>query len=132
MSTPPITLPSQPSKSSKKSKIVKLKVSKEHLSTFGEKVPAIKAGDPKVKASSKTSSKPLPSNATVSSTIKSETETASSSKLGDGDDIQSPAKSTSEGNKKDPKPGEKREAGAGVEEDGKTKPKAPQRKRPKV
>ena len=132
MSTPPVTLSTQSSKSSKKIKIVKLKVSKEYLSTISEKVSATKIGELKVKASPKTSTKPLPSNATIPGAINSENESKSSAKVVEEDDVQSPNKSTSEGSKKDAKPGEKREAGAGVEEDCKTKPKAPQRKRPKV
>lgn len=130
VSTPPAALPMQSSKSSKNIKIVKLKVSKQLLASFVENVPVLKATETKAKASPKTPAKPLLSNAIVSkATVKSEIETTP---VGDGEETQFPGKSLSEGDKKNPKAGLKREAPASVDGDGKAKLKAPLRKRPKV
>ena len=131
VSTPPAALPSQSSKSTKKSKVVKFKISKEHLSTLAIKTTSTKVSDPKVKASPKTTSKPLILNGPTPTTHKSESET-SSSKAGERDGLQSPGKSASDGEKRDPNVGEKREAAAAIDEDGKGKAKGVQRKRPKV
>lgn len=111
--------------------MIKLKISKELLSSFGEKVPTAKAADSKAKASSKTSTKPSTSTGAALAKVKSE-EAISSREIGETDDAHSPSKSASEGDKIGPKTGEKREAGATVEEDAKGKPKGVQRKRPKV
>ena len=133
VSTPPTTAPAtttnttRPSKSSKQSKVIQFKLSKEVLSSFPHET-LRKPGQKKASPLS-TSTVITPDEPAASATVKSESEPVPVVK---GETpAASPAKDIKQEGLPGPKTGAKRELGAGVESDSKEKPKANPRKRPR-
>jgi len=130
VSTPPTSAPARPSKSTKPSKFVQLKLSPETLSTFPRDETTQTTSQ--AKTSPKATTKSVPSTApTPPARVKSEADT-SSSQGGGRDDTQSPTKDVKQEGQNGGRTDTKRALGAGVEGDDPAKAKANPRKRPRV
>ena len=118
-------------KSNKNTKIVILKLLPDVLSQFPHDAPTLV--EPLAKAVTTTSDSVSSSSSAVSAKKKAGKEFTPLAKPGDSDEAQSPDKSMAQAEEeKLVKAGTKREAEQPLSEDGKPKPKAPLRKRPKV
>ncbi|KAF6226237.1 hypothetical protein HO133_009103 [Letharia lupina] len=124
--TPMATTNARPIKPSKPSKVVNLKLSKDKLSRFPHEQAIRKPSQPK-KSPLSTSTTVPPDEPALSAPIKSEPETTASSN--ENGPVSSPIKDVKQEALPAPKPGVKRELGAGVESEDKDKPKNPPRKR---
>lgn len=130
VSTPRTSALARPSKSTKPSKIVQLKLSPETLSAFPRDEITQTTGQ--TKTSPKATTKAFQSTALTPPTrLKFEADT-SSSQGGDRDDSQSPVKDIKQEGQNGVKTDTKRALGAGVEGDDPAKAKANPRKRPRV
>ena len=124
--TPIATTNARPNKSSKPSKVVSLKLPKDKLSRFPHEQVVRKSNQPK-KSPLSTSTTVPPDEPATPAPIKSEPENASPSN--ESGPTSSPVKDVKQEGLSAPKPGVKRELGAGTESDDKEKSKNPSRKR---
>ena len=132
VSTPPTTAPptvatnARPNKTSKPSKVVNLKLSKDKLSRFPHEQIVRKSNPPK-KSPLSTSTVVTPDEPVAAAPIKSEPDKTTPSN--ESGSASSPAQDVKEDGVPAPKSGVKRELGAGTESDEKDKSKNPARKR---
>lgn len=132
VSTPPTTAPpiattnARPVKSSKPSKVISFKLSKEKLSRFPHEQIARKSSQPK-KSPLSTSTTVPPDEVATSAPIKSELDSTPTSN--ESGPASSPVKDVKQEDLSAPKPGVKRELGAGTESEDKDKSQNNPRKR---